>query len=64
MEAAKYRQGGRVTMPDMPIFAFILLGVLMFVFAGISFFFFLYDHRDRYYRYADDEVMTGTDFFC
>ena len=51
-------------MPDMPIFAFILLGVLMFVFAGISFFFFLYDHRDRYYRYEDDEVMTGTDFFC
>lgn len=51
-------------MSDMPIFAFILLGVLLFAFAGIAFFFFVYDHRDKFYRYEDDEVMTGKDFFC
>ena len=51
-------------MPDMPIFAFILLGVLLFVFAGIAFFFFVYDHRAQYYRYEDDALMTGKDFFC
>ncbi len=51
-------------MSDMPIFAFILLGILLFAFAAISFFFFLYDHRDKYYRYEDDELVTGKDFFC
>ena len=48
----------------MPIFAFILLGILLCAFAGLAFFFFLYDHRDKYYRFEDDAVMTGKDFFC
>ena len=47
----------------MPIFAFILLGILLCAFAGLAFFFFLYDHRDKYYRFEDDAVMTGKDFY-
>lgn len=51
-------------MPDMPLFAFILLGILLFAFAGLGFFFFLFDHRDRYYRYEDDELIYGDVFRC
>lgn len=48
----------------MPVFAFILLGILMLAFAGIALFFFLLDHRDKYYRYEDDELISGTCFNC
>lgn len=43
----------------MPLFSFILLGMLMFAFAGISVFFFLFDHRDKFYRFEDDDLING-----
>ncbi len=51
-------------MPDMPIFAFILLGILLCAFAGIALFFFLLDHRDQYYRYEEDVLITGKSLCC
>ena len=51
-------------MPDMPIFAFILLGIMLFAFAALSFVFFLIDHRDRLYSFDDDAVMNSGSFEC
>ncbi len=48
----------------MPIFAFILLGIMLFAFAAIAFFFFIFDHRDRLYTYDDDPLMNSSDFEC
>ncbi|MBQ9460925.1 MAG: hypothetical protein IJU51_03260 [Clostridia bacterium] len=51
-------------MGDMPIFAFILLGIMLFAFAAISFLFFLIDHRDRLYTFDDDAIMNSDSFEC
>ncbi len=51
-------------MPDMPLFAFILLGILLFVIAGVAFFFFLYDRRAQYYQYEDDKIINTDHFVC
>ncbi len=51
-------------MGDMPIFAFILLGIMVFAFAAISFLFFLIDNRDKLYTFDDDAVMNSDAFEC
>ncbi len=51
-------------MGDMPIFAFILLGIMVFVFAAISFMFFLIDHRDKLYTFDDDAIINSDSFVC
>lgn len=51
-------------MGDMPIFAFILLGIMLFAFAAISFLFFLIDHRDKLYTFDDDAIMNSDCFEC
>ena len=48
----------------MPIFAFLLLGIMLFAFAAIAFFFFVFDHRDKLYTYDDDPLMNSKDFDC
>ena len=49
-------------MSNMPIFAFILLGIMLFAFAAIYFLFFLIDHRDKLYTFDDDAVMNSDSF--
>ena len=51
-------------MSNMPIFAFILLGIMLFAFAAIYFLFFLIDHRDKLYTFDDDAVMNSDSFEC
>ncbi len=51
-------------MLGTPIFAFILLGIMLFAFAAIAFFFFVYDHRDVLYSFDDDPLMKSDSFEC
>ena len=51
-------------MPDMPLFAFTLLGLMLFAIAAVAFFFFVYDHRAQYYNFGDDHVFTDDHFVC
>ncbi len=48
----------------MPIFAFLLLGIMLFAFAAIAFFFFVFDHRDKLYTYDDDPLVNSNTFDC
>ncbi len=51
-------------MSGFPILAFILLGIILFAFAGLAFLFFLLDHRAEYYSFDEDEIINAKDFEC
>lgn len=51
-------------MSGIPILAFIVLGIILFAFAGLAFFFFLLDHRAEYYSFDEDEIINAKSFEC